>query len=369
MNARRLWIAVVVGVTVALTAYPFAARRDASSATELPRGIASAIPASPFQTSEDCFARWPTYESWLVHLKSTLPWWSPRRALLKSRFPKIQFEHVRDSMACRAISYRNDGFTITGWMLTPKTPAGNRLPVIVYNRGGNGRFGAITLATVLHDLAPLADQGFIVLASQYRGATESDPRLYGQDQFGGDDVRDVTKLVELAGQLPDADARNVFMVGASRGAMMTFLALRQGAAVRAAAVIAGVSDLAEDLGKNPRMDAVYRQRIPGYPTGKDQALADRSVVKWARDLPRSVPVLVLHGDNDQRVDVRQAHLLRSRLQAIGQPHRLIIYQGGDHRLAKHRLEAAREIGAWFRSSMIRGARRPEQLPAAGVTEP
>ena len=351
LNKRGIGIASCLALILVLVAgFAIKGGEPHQQASWASRVVSGESGSAPFDTSTDCFKGVPSYDSWISAKKSTIPWWHPRRVVLTSRFPRAQFDHVRESMMCRTITYKSSGLTVDGWMLSPKRSEKGGLPVVVYNRGGNGPFSAITLESVLYNLAPLADMGFVVLASQYRGVRDAEPGTNGADQFGGSDVDDVLRLVELAAQVEGADPENIFMMGASRGAMMTFLALRRGARVRAVAVIAGVADLAEDLKASPRMEGVYRSRIPGYLADPQSALAERSVVKWAGELPRDVPILMLHGDRDDRVDIHQAYLLKRTLETVGHPHRLVVYRGGDHQLSRHRSEMFQEVNAWFKRS-------------------
>ncbi len=64
--------------------------------------------------------------------------------------------------------------------------------------------------------------GFVVVASQYRGADGGE----GKEEYGGADIADVLNLIPLAKSLGYADMKNVFMFGNSRGGMMTYLALK-----------------------------------------------------------------------------------------------------------------------------------------------
>lgn len=348
MKNKSLWIAAFLLLGAIALVYELPTERVNS---ELERGELSPVQSKPFASAKNCFEAWPTYGAWIDHLRSKLPWWNPKRYMIERRFPQAQFEHVKSTMQCSAITYENDGYTIPGWMLKPNTEPNVALPVIVYNRGGNASYSAITLASLLYNLAPLADQGFIVVASQYRGVVKSDPEKYGLDQFGGDDVRDVTKLVQLASRIPGADENNIFMSGASRGAMMTFLALRDGSPVRAVAVTAGVSDLSEDLKADPRMEKVYAARIPNYSANKIAALRERSVTNWIEELPKSVPILILHGEKDPRVSASQATTLKAMLDKSGYSSKLIIYPGDDHYLSKHKQESVKEVAEWFKSNM------------------
>src|SRR5207247_311744 len=83
--------------------------------------------------------------------------------------------------------------------------------------------GKIDTPNIL-DFYELASHGFVILASQYRGNDGGE----GREEFGGADVNDVINLLSIAASLPDADPKNVFLYGLSRGGMMTFLALQRG---------------------------------------------------------------------------------------------------------------------------------------------
>lgn len=71
-------------------------------------------------------------------------------------------------------------------------------PCIIFNRGGNKEYSA-NKAT---DIAYLAESsGKIVFASQYRGVSGGT----GQDEFGGADLQDVIKLIDLCEEFAFVD--------------------------------------------------------------------------------------------------------------------------------------------------------------------
>lgn len=306
---------------------------------------------APFLSANDCFSKWPSYDAWFDSVKARNTWWNPKVQLLKYSFPRRDFELAQKDLDCASVTYENDGLTISGWRVFPRNHAGQKLPVLIYNRGGNGSFGAVTFPALLRNVMPYAHRGFLVLVSQYRGADEAHRERSGVDQFGGEDVRDVTRMIELAKAIPYADPDNIFMLGASRGAMMSFMAARGTHDVKAMAVIGGMSDLKHDLQYRLEMEQVYLARIPGYRTHKDQALAERSVLSWADELSPGMPVLILHGGDDERVHVSNATRLHRRLEELKRPHKLIIYRGDDHFLSAHRTQAIDEVVRWFHASM------------------
>lgn len=55
-----------------------------------------------------------------------------------------------------------------------------KYPCIIYNRGGNRDFGSLKVATGATLMGMLAAQGYVVIASQYRGNAGGE----GAEEFG-----------------------------------------------------------------------------------------------------------------------------------------------------------------------------------------
>lgn len=108
-------------------------------------------------------------------------------------------------------------------------------PVLIYNRGGNRDNGKNEPAQIV---AFFAQFGFIVLASQYRGVDGGT----GHDEFGGSDINDVIKLIDLAEMFTFANGK-IYMFGWSRGAMQTYIVLSKEDRIDAAISGAGITDL------------------------------------------------------------------------------------------------------------------------------
>lgn len=312
----------------------------------------AAIPApapSPFLDSTPCFSQ--SYDDWMAKLAGKSGADAAKMAMIQAKFPRSQYEGAQQRFDCNAIRYESDGLTILGWMVVPKNAPGGKLPVVIFNRGGNGSFGALKFADLFTHVFPLADQGFLVLASQYRGVTEMEPAKFGVDEFGGADVNDVRKLIDLAGQIPNADPDNIFLIGFSRGVMQGYLAARNGNQIRAMAMVNGVVDLQADLEFRPEMEQVYRERMPGYGDNKAQLLRERSALAWAEELPKAAPILLMHGSDDERVAPGNGLKMKQRLDALQRPNRLIMFEGADHFLDPAKVIA--EVVAWFRANLRR----------------
>ena len=90
-------------------------------------------------------------------------------AFTRRAYSQAEYDAARTSttVECRRITYLSDGLKVVGFMVRP-ADAGRRYPVIVFNRGGLLDVGKIHEMNLV-DFHDLASQGFIVVASQYRG--------------------------------------------------------------------------------------------------------------------------------------------------------------------------------------------------------
>ncbi|MBI3855437.1 MAG: prolyl oligopeptidase family serine peptidase, partial [Planctomycetes bacterium] len=65
--------------------------------------------------------------------------------------------------------------------------------------------------------------------------------------------------------------------------------------------------------------------------------------------PKTVPVFILHGDQDKTVDVSSARQLDEALSAAGVPHQTRIVPGAGH--DPNSLEAMESIAEWLRERL------------------
>ena len=259
---------------------------------------------------------------------------------------KEDFERQRayEGFECRRITYLSDGLKVVGFLWKPKDTAGKKLPLIIYNRGGNREFGKLS-PWVQRGFYPYVSNGFVVLASQYRGNDGGE----GREEFGGADVRDVLNLSPLARSLGYVDMNNVFLLGWSRGGMMTALALKSGIPVNAAVIGGGPGDLVAAAKERPAFIEMWREMMPGFDARRDELLRERSAVHWADRI--NVPLLLMHGGADWRVDPGETLALAQKLQELGKTYELIIYANDDHRLSANRADSTQRMIAWFRKHM------------------
>lgn len=262
----------------------------------------------------------------------------PTDGTVVSRQPVEVSEEYREFVHIERILYLVDGLKVVGFIAKPLMDEPRRLPVLLYNRGGYRKFSKIN-AQSLQRIAGYAARGYVVLATQYRGNDGGQ----GVDEYGGADVKDVFALAWLAENMPEADAERMVMFGHSRGGMMTYLCIRDGLPLRAAAVTSAPTDLS----RRPLPHALEQLYggLFGEPEENPAAYRERSALCWPERL--RVPLLIQHGGEDRRVYHEESAELAERLQELGYLHKFILYPEGDHHLYNVQEDRDREIFAWF----------------------
>lgn len=92
----------------------------------------------------------------------------------------------------------------------------------------------------------------------------------------------------------------------------------------------GVSDASgyRDPPDAKEMEELVREMIPNFEEKKKTGFASRSALRWASEL--HIPVLLLHGTADWRINPAQTLELAEALQRAKQPYALHMFEGGSH---------------------------------------
>jgi len=239
------------------------------------------------------------------------------------------------------ITYMSEGIKVKGFLIEPRQE--RVYPCLIVNRGGNRDFGAWTEEEVWFLLSEIANWGYIVVASQYRGCGGGE----GMDEFGGKDVNDILSLIPLLETHPKADANRIGIMGLSRGGMMTYLALSKTAHFKAAAVIGGITNLIKWEMARPDISRVFKELIGGNSKTSLEKLKKRSAVFWPNKLAKNTPILIIHGTEDEKVPPEQALEMAEALLHVSHPFRLIMLENGDHNLSTFWPEWLNIVHNWF----------------------
>ncbi|MFD2613586.1 alpha/beta hydrolase family protein [Paenibacillus gansuensis] len=211
-------------------------------------------------------------------------------------------------------------------------------PVLVYCRGGIGKVGAVKTAW-LEDFSP---HGHLIFAPCYRGNEGGE----GRDEFGGADQEDVNSAIRFLRTLPFVDPARISVMGFSRGsinATQTAAGLQQ---IHKLVLWGGVSDLAVTYEERIDLRRMLKRVLGGTPSRKPEAYASRSPIRLVSRL--ACPVLVMHGSEDQQVDIGHSLRLYEKLKKEGLPCMFHRYEGYGHHLpAPIHKEAISRMFRWL----------------------
>lgn len=238
-------------------------------------------------------------------------------------------------------TYTSDIYSVKAYISIPIDCIESSAPYecIIYNRGGNSNIGLLDD----EDTAVIsAETDRIVLASQYRGADGGT----GQDQFGGDDLTDVTTLIDLCENCFEcASIDKLCVAGVSRGGIMTYMTARTDSRVKRIIAVSAVSDLLKAYNDRDDMKTVLQNYIGGSPDDLPYEYENRSAVYWADEI--KVPVLMIHSKLDKQVSFAQAEELNKKFEEYNVSCKFVSYDDDVHGFHK---EDYKIISEWLNQS-------------------
>lgn len=191
-----------------------------------------------------------------------------------------------------------------------------------------GVHGNVSSQELGHIMRELVDQGYTVIAPDYRGSTGYGQALYQQIDYGGREVDDVFQARQwMLEAYSFLDPKRVGMIGWSHGGFITLMNILQHPDAYAVAY-AGVpvSDLVLRLGyENEQYRALYSAPYHIGKTVRDdiKEYERRSPITWVSKL--QTPLLIHTNTNDEDVNVLEVERLITALKAEGKQFEYKIY--------------------------------------------
>lgn len=221
------------------------------------------------------------------------------------------------------VRYQSDECEVVSYLSVPDKCVKKKeaYPCIIYNRGGNREYGANTPEYIAY-LAYSFDK--IVFATQYRGVDGGT----GKEEFGGSDLNDVLKLIDICEEFSFVDMEQLYMMGISRGGMMTYMACREDDRIKKAVVVSGTADAFMSYDERTDMQLVFNELVKATPENDPIAYEKRSATYWADEI--KCPVLIIHSKQDEKVAFEQAEKMVQALENAGKEYRFVSYEDNVH---------------------------------------
>lgn len=233
-----------------------------------------------------------------------------------------------------------DGARLWGYLTTPQREGPH--PLVVLPHGGPEARDSYAYNFYVQFLAW---RGYAVFQPNFRGS-EGSGRSFaaaGYRQWGRVMQHDITDGVRHLVDTGAVDSARMCIVGASYGGY----AALAGAALtpdlfKCAISIAGDSDLVAMLNNERRREGqgsmayAYWQRLVGDPNEDRDALIAVSPARQAANV--RIPILLIHGEEDEVVPLEQSELMRDALARAGRETQLITIEDAGHSWSQWRRE-------------------------------
>lgn len=250
---------------------------------------------------------------------------------------KVRFTSKPIRMANPTGQGAGNPLIVYAYTFVPKKLAG-KAPLIVFVHGGvHGDFDTGNA----HIVRELIEQGYVIVAPEYRGSTGYGAGFYDQIDYGGTEIDDTYAARNWAVEhLPMVDPERVGIIGWSHGGYHAlFNVFNWPDAYKVAYAGVPVSDLVQRMGYKSQG---YRDIFAGF-IGKQ---AEDNPMEYRRRSPvfhaekLRTPLLVHTTTNDEDVNVMEVQHLIAALKAAGKTFEYKIYQDAPGGHAFNRLDTA-----------------------------
>jgi dipeptidyl aminopeptidase/acylaminoacyl peptidase len=212
---------------------------------------------------------------------------------------------------------------IPAYVFTPKNLHG-KAPLIVLVHGGvHGDFNTF----YTHIVRELIDQGYVIVAPEYRGSTGYGGDFYEQIDYGGAEIDDVKAARDWAVEnLTSIDPKRIGIMGWSHGGYQTLMNIfKFPDAYQVAYAGVPVSDLVARMGyKSQGYRNTFKSFIGKEAVDDPMEYRRRSPYFHAAEL--QTPLLIHTNTNDEDVNVMEVEHLIDALKAAGKKFEYKIYQ-------------------------------------------
>lgn len=257
---------------------------------------------------------------------------SGKKRYVGSLFPKL-YKKLNSRLVMGSVKV--EGLDIPYLLTLPDKKNKKPYPLIVQPHGGP--IGVFDHQYFDVTTQFFADHGYAVLRVNYRGSAGYNKELKeaGKKQWGKLILSDIhSSVLNVLGR-PDIAGGQVCIIGFSYGGYAaTMLSIMHPETYNCAVNVAGVSDInlyLNDPGNNERQRRWLKEYVGDVET-EYAALKAISPAYLIERLQR--PILVMHGDDDDVVDVEHAYRLKRMLEKYNKPFQWHIFHGANHNFSE-----------------------------------
>jgi dipeptidyl aminopeptidase/acylaminoacyl peptidase len=224
----------------------------------------------------------------------------------------------------------SDGLELEAILTVPRGTSMENLPMVLVPHGGP--HGVSDTWYFDGDAQFLASRGYLVLQVNYRGSGDRGYAFEdaGYQKWGTRIQQDLIDGVKWAEAQHYADPKRVCVYGGSFGGYSAMMSvIRAPGLFKCAVGYAGIYDLGMMYKKGDIHESESGRSYLRTAIGTNEAVLDaNSPDKLADKI--DVPVLLVHGEDDQRAPFAQAKAMRAALDAAHKPYEWLVKPGEGH---------------------------------------
>jgi len=255
----------------------------------------------------------------------------------------------------KPVQYQSrDGLTIHGYLTLPKDYQTGHIPLIINPHGGP--FGVRDSWGFNPEHQLFANRGYAVLQMNFRGSGGYGHAFQnaGYKEWGNKMQHDITDGVQWAIKEGFADPEKVCIYGGSYGGYATMAGLTFTPDLYKCGInYVGVTDIELLFDTMPEAwelaEDVMKEQI-GNP---DDEKFMRSISPLHHVENIKAPLLIIHGKQDPRVNIKHATKLRSRMDDLNKPYEWLVKKKEGHGFSgeENRIEAYTKMDDFLRKSL------------------
>lgn len=241
-------------------------------------------------------------------------------------------------------------WTISAFVYMPyNLPRNAQHPAIVYVHGGPT---AQTMNTFNRFIQYVANQGYIVIAPNYRGSTGYGKEFQQANLFdmGGGDLQDVLAAADWIKQTGYVDPKKLILMGGSYGGYMTMMGVTKAPDLWAAGVpiVPFVNWFTEIQNEDPVLQQSDLATM-GDPEKNKALYEDRSPINFVNQI--KAPLYLLAGGNDPRCPKTEAQQVVDAVRKRGGVVEYKVYENEGHGFAKveNQIDAYKRVADFLKA--------------------